>query len=219
MKKIIAATTIATISALTVGILIGAGSVGQKPISLIVNGMTNEQFPLHRLPAPQIVDGYVMVPAASLKRTFREDVKWNSAARSIEINPDVWKEGGFGYKAEDWTKVRNRIYKYLIAVEEQDRNQSDYVSDGFQSNYIWDGVSIMDIQFRDGKENETTYTVRVATVLYTSKPERLYYTIMDFSIDKKSLRINRISSAPGGSGYLREYTVLPGIEIMTPIEG
>lgn len=115
--------------------LIGAGSVGQKPISLIVNGMTSEQFPLRQLPAPQIVDGYVMIPAASLKRTFREDVKWNSASRSIEINPDVWKEGGFGFKAEDWTKVRNVIYKYLIAVEEQDINLSDYISDGFQSNF------------------------------------------------------------------------------------
>ncbi|AZN38334.1 stalk domain-containing protein [Paenibacillus albus] len=218
MKKVIVLTALTGVLA---GILVGTAAAGQKPISLIVNGMTQDQFPLRALPSPQIVNGFVMIPAAALSRTFREDVKWDSASRTIEINPDVWKEGGFGYKGEEWPKVRNAITKFLIAVEEQDAAvQAKMLISGYQPSVIGDGDSIMDIQFRDGKSSEasSSYTVRVAMMLYNAKQDRLLRSVQDFVLDMTTLKIERINIAPGG-GYLREYNVIPGIEIMTPIEG
>ncbi|MBO7745684.1 hypothetical protein I8J29_15845 [Paenibacillus sp. MWE-103] len=215
MKKRFAVVAVASLAA---GIIMGAGFAGQKPITLIVNGMTQQQWPLQDLPAPRIVDGHVMIPAASLTRTYREDVEWNGDTRSIEINPDVWQAGGFGYKAADWPKARNVIYRYLLAVQEPGSDPAAYVSPTFKSDAVWDGVAVMDIQFRDGKENETTYTVRVATVNYYADQDTLFNAVSDYTIDKETLKIVRIASAPGG-GRFREYTVLPGIELITQMEG
>lgn len=218
MKKVAAITAAAAATALIAGILIGAASANRRPIRLIVDGMdAKDQNALRVMPSPTIVDDYVMIPAATLKWAFQDEVKWDAKARTISLRPDVLK-GGLGYKGSDWPKVRNAVNAYLIALQEQQPSIAESVAPEFKSDLQLSGNAVMDIRFLDGAENETagTYTVRVGLVMEEAGT-RLWNRTYDFVLDKASLKLTRIHDV--ASKMIYEYAVLPGVFLTTPVEG